>query len=72
MSRIKEHYHEEICKGMESRHLDDDYHFKAWLKKEESQQLVHTPPTDDPEWVEEEAGKAEMERIASLTGKYPI
>ena len=40
MSKTKEHYHEEICKGLHNA-LDEDYHYDKWSEDQKALEDAH-------------------------------
>ena len=62
MSKTKEHYHEEICKGLHNA-LDEDYHYDKWSEYQKALEDAH---------YNKLAEEAEFISIFQNTGTYPM
>jgi len=66
MSRIKEHYFEEINQINEIGDMvDAEYLYQIWMEKVERDESIE-------KFIIENEERAEAERIFSLTNTYPI
>jgi hypothetical protein len=66
MSKIKEFYHEEICKGL-GKIDDSDYEFEQHQLKLEAEKIL-----EEEAHLEYEAEKAAFFGTFDVTGSYPF
>jgi hypothetical protein len=62
MSRIKEHYHDEICEGIRKMNekSDEDYQYELFTQEQKNKEL------------EKRAEEASFMKTFETTGSYPI
>ena len=73
MGRLKEYYHEEICRGMAGIPDDTDIDYRPSIQTEvKAENLRDELDEIDLQLLEEAAERAEFDRIYHLTGSYPF
>lgn len=84
MSKIKEHYHDQICRGLYPEYFEEE-DMEADYEKWKGKQTALEFPEPDSEmekkaeeaeaydkWVEEKAEEAEFTRVFEVSGRYPF
>ena len=65
MGALKEHFHDQITKGLNMKNDDDDYQLEQIL-------ILSQDSLDEIRNLDEEADLAKFEESFRLTGSYPI
>jgi hypothetical protein len=84
MSKIKEYYHDQICRGLYPEHFEEehlDLDFDKWKGQQTSLEFPE-PETEMvkkaeeseaySKWIDEKAEEAEFTRIFEATNTYPF